>query len=127
MATAQEEPVPLPSAKPVALAANITLQPPLSRRGHGPGLVIFVPDTYSTENKGRDSKTLDPPPIQKWAEEGFAVVEVKTGGLDDSSRITAAWELSFKALTTLPECESDYKIGVVGKSRGLSICMDYVK
>lgn len=27
-------------------------------------------------NLGNDNKTLDPPPMQKWAEEGYTVVEI---------------------------------------------------
>ncbi|KAK9482105.1 hypothetical protein V1527DRAFT_522261 [Lipomyces starkeyi] len=36
----------LPSAPVSELAHNAVLQPPLSRRGHGPGLVIIIPETH---------------------------------------------------------------------------------
>jgi hypothetical protein len=52
------------------------LQLPLSRRGKGPGLLIFVPKTYTASALGSGQKTLDPEPIQKWAEEGFTVVQI---------------------------------------------------
>jgi carboxymethylenebutenolidase len=50
------------SAKAVSLAANVRLQTPLSRRGKGPGLLIFVLAEYN--GAGESSKTLDPEPLQ---------------------------------------------------------------
>ena len=51
----------------------LTLQPPLSRRGRGPGLILLLDPTQPYH---RSTKTLDPPPLQKWAEEGYAVAQV---------------------------------------------------
>ncbi|KAL1639982.1 hypothetical protein SLS58_007408 [Diplodia intermedia] len=65
--------VPLPSTPPRPIAPNIVLQPPLSRRGTGPGLVLVVGAHLPL---GGGDATLDPPPLLKWAEEGFAVVQV---------------------------------------------------
>jgi len=59
--------VSLPSAKAFNISSSITIQPPLSRRGEGPGLLLIVPEDLDL---GSSSKTLDPPPLQKWAEEG---------------------------------------------------------
>jgi carboxymethylenebutenolidase len=70
-----EAPVPLPSAPLQTLAPGITFQPPLSRRGHGPGLIAFLPPSRGTIEKST-LKHLDPEPVQKWAEEGYGVVGV---------------------------------------------------
>ena len=48
----------------------LILQPPLSRRGRGPGLILLLDPYHGSP------KTLDPPPLQKWAEEGYAVAQV---------------------------------------------------
>ncbi|CAE6427172.1 unnamed protein product [Rhizoctonia solani] len=50
-------------------------QAPLTHRQHGPGLILILSDNYhaaTTEGKHH----LDPPPAQKWAEEGFCVLSV---------------------------------------------------
>jgi len=58
--------VSLPSAKAFSVSPTITVQPPLSRLGAGPGLILLVPTELDLSPS---SKTLDPPPLQKWAEE----------------------------------------------------------
>ncbi|KAH6611474.1 hypothetical protein Trco_001494 [Trichoderma cornu-damae] len=69
---------PPPSAPPVSLGPSSVLQPPLSRCGSGPALVILLPGGYDAVFPGPDEppRPLDPEPLQKWAEEGFAVVAV---------------------------------------------------
>ncbi|KAF2739183.1 dienelactone hydrolase-like protein [Polyplosphaeria fusca] len=62
-----------PDTPPQQISRNITLQTPLSRRGYGPGLVLVL-DHYAAVEKAEGK--LDPPPLQKWAEEGFCVVQV---------------------------------------------------
>ncbi|KAF7354940.1 hypothetical protein MSAN_01408900 [Mycena sanguinolenta] len=71
-----EQPVALPSAPQITLAEGVILQSPLTRRGTGPGLIAFIPpdSTLNLSPKSGDDKPLDPEPVQKWAEEGFAVV-----------------------------------------------------
>ena len=59
--------------QPLDISPNLKLQTPLSRRGKGPGLVLVVDYKSVVE---RQEGILDPPPLQKWAEEGFAVVQV---------------------------------------------------
>lgn len=64
----------LPSAPLRRLGDHIVIQPPLSRRGSGPGLVLFLPASI---NKTTVSPlALDPEPVLKWAEEGFAVAAI---------------------------------------------------
>jgi len=61
---------PVPSAEPVDPMPNVQLQPPLSRRGEGPGLVLVVPappkeDEEKDEERGMGREVLDPPPLRK--------------------------------------------------------------
>ncbi|KAL8334992.1 hypothetical protein RB598_009280 [Gaeumannomyces tritici] len=100
---AEETPVALPSALLRTVAPNILLQPPLSRRGTGPGLVLVVDAGLPL---GRSDKTLDPPPLLKWAEEGYAVAQVtlrEGGGAADGFH--ADLRAAFGALAALDECE----------------------
>jgi len=112
-----EQPVALPSAPLVDLSENIQLQPPLTRRGHGPGLIVFLPveipsnSTTKSDSQPR-TESLDPEPVQKWAEEGFAVVGIKYGAdLDLGESLKRAVD----ALTDLPEVDVKDKIGVIGE------------
>ncbi|KAH7192899.1 uncharacterized protein B0J16DRAFT_66797 [Fusarium flagelliforme] len=70
-------PAPLPQPKPQAIADGITLLPPLSRLGHGPGLVILHPDS----EKHLEITQGVPSVLVKWAEEGYAVVEIQARAL----------------------------------------------
>lgn len=65
----------LPNAPLVTLTDSAVLQPPLSRLGSGPGVILILPspDTFDAST---DEKPLDPEPVQKCAEEGFAVVGI---------------------------------------------------
>lgn len=73
-----EQPVLLPSAPLMTIAEGIVLQPPLTRRGTGPGLIAFLPPDGALKISPRSGhdKPLDPVPVVKWAEEGFAVIGV---------------------------------------------------
>lgn len=74
------------------------LQPPLSRRGKGPGLILVL-DHYALIAKSE--KHLDPPPLQKWAEEGFCVVQVLVPGkVEDGGEFPLQ-----RALDVLKGCE----------------------
>lgn len=100
--------VALPSAPRVALTPNVYLQPPLSRRGTGPGLVLFISDINFAHG---ESKPLDPEPILKWAEEGFAVVGITTSeGSDIEHSLTQA----VNTLAALNEVDIKDKFGVIG-------------
>lgn len=101
----------LPNAPRAALAPNVSLQPPLSRRGNGPGLIVIdpgydLPDFPSAEPP---STTLDPAPQYKWAEEGYAVVRImirKDAGEGDLD-LDSALKGGLVALKALSECDSD--------------------
>ncbi|KAH7390114.1 hypothetical protein BKA64DRAFT_113621 [Cadophora sp. MPI-SDFR-AT-0126] len=95
------------SAKPISVATDVLLQTPLSRRGEGPGLLLIVPKTYQGRNSADANKTLDPEPLQKWAEEGFAVAEARFDG------VLEPCEQAIKALLDLPQCTSKEKVGLI--------------
>ncbi|KAF8514973.1 hypothetical protein JB92DRAFT_2811096 [Gautieria morchelliformis] len=105
-----EQPVPLPSAPLVTLAPSIVLQPPLSRRGHGPGLIVFLPSLDPQVDSPRARKLLDPAPVQKWAEEGFAVVGITSGG---DLTVEEGLRLAVAALAKQDEVDIKDKIGVL--------------
>lgn len=100
-------------SQPHHLGDRLTIQKPLSRRGRGPGLLILTPESYTSRT---DRKTLDPEPIQKWAEESFVVVNVtipehalKAGEAD----LQACLESGIKALKSSPECTDSDKLGLI--------------
>jgi hypothetical protein len=104
------------SASPPAvdLSPYVTIQPPLSRCGHGPGLLLIRPHCYATCQE--QNKSLDPEPLKKWAEESFTVAQVT---LDDKSTSdkSALRELILKAeqgLAERPECDTKEKVGLIG-------------
>lgn len=110
--SSESKPVPLPSAKPVQIGSNVVLQPPLSRRGKGPALLIITPGEYTGCDGNDLKKTLDPEPLQKWAEEGFAVAEVKVGSHFES--FLDGCQKGIEALKSLLQCTFDGKLGVIG-------------
>ncbi|KAI0404719.1 hypothetical protein F4802DRAFT_597893 [Xylaria palmicola] len=127
MAGEEETPVSLPSAAVVQLAGNATLQPPLTRRGHGPGLIIIVPrdphDSGSGEQKAKSDEVysqspevLDPLPRKKWAEEGYAVVQLILG---DGKGGEGAWDTEMalgQAIDVLrgrEECDVKDQFGLI--------------
>jgi carboxymethylenebutenolidase len=110
--SSESKTVPLPSAKPVQIGSNVVLQPPLSRRGKGPALLIITPGEYTGRDGNVLKKILEPEPLQKWAEEGFTVAEVKVGSHFES--FLDGCQKGIEALKSLPECTFDGKLGVIG-------------
>lgn len=107
----EETPVPLPSAPSRSLGPNLTLQRPLSRRGHGPGLLIICPG--QTPLNGAQN-TLDPPPLQKWAEEGYAVVQVELPIPEGQGSLKEALQKGIDAFSSLEECDVKDRFGLIG-------------
>ncbi|KAJ6516311.1 NTF2-like protein [Mycena sanguinolenta] len=105
-----EQPVALPSAPQITLAEGVILQPPLTRRGSGPGLIAFIPpdSTLNLSLKSSDDKPLDPEPVQKWAEEGFAVVGITCGRESAQANLQKAID----GLLNLPELDTRDKFAV---------------
>ena len=95
---------------PQRLSNNVTIQTPLTRSGKGPGLVLLLPKEYEGRSSTDISKTLDPEPQQKWAEEGFAVVEIKVDPITVEDDIKTGLE----ALGMLPPCSEYNGVGLIG-------------
>jgi carboxymethylenebutenolidase len=118
--SSDEQPVPLPSAPLVVLRDNIVLQPPLSRHGSGPGVIVFLPQLDHTN--ANPTKSLDPEPVSKWAEEGFAVVGVTAS---DGLSVGDALKLGLDALQALDKVDIKDKFGVIGTLEIRYLCFLY--
>jgi len=103
-----ERPKPYNPAPLISISDGIVLQLPLSRLGLGPGLVIFLPSPDSIEISERSRKPLDPEPIQKWAEEGFAVI-----GVIGSQSVPEAITKSAAVLQDAVEVDIKDKFGII--------------
>lgn len=113
-----EQPVLLPSASAVPLAMpNVIFQPPLSRRGTGPGLVVVRASKLSLRPHAKLGlrTPLDPDPVQKWAEEGFAVVGVQLSGDTD---VTEALCVALAGLEESSKVDDTSRFGVLGEYCG---------
>ncbi|KAK5216250.1 hypothetical protein LTR47_005406 [Exophiala xenobiotica] len=101
------EPVKLPTADLVKVDDHISLLPPLSRRGYGPGLILIMPDDAPTYPHG-GTVCVDqiPPLLLKWAEEGFAVVEIRAPAFTKPNGTGATQEVLNKATTALMACDT---------------------
>lgn len=104
----------MPSAKPVEIKPNVIIQPPLSRCGQGPALILIRPSHYSDYQKNNTS--LDPEPLLKWAEESFTVAQVT---LDASTESASTFVDSFQAakggLTGLPARTGKHQYGLISE------------
>lgn len=101
----------LPKAQPVKLTSSLTIQAPLSRQGHGPGLIIIRSATkYDQVNNTKD--TLDPEPLQKWAEESYVVaqLEVSEGHMTIKEEIRQALDV----LASHEKCTKKSEYGIIG-------------
>ncbi|KAJ5758314.1 uncharacterized protein N7511_007008 [Penicillium nucicola] len=94
----------------VQLEQCMTLQPPLSRCGKGPGLILIRPLSHAKCQQ--DNKTLDPEPLKKWAEESFIVAQITLDKLDNEESLQQLISNAEHALIERPECESE-KIGLM--------------
>jgi carboxymethylenebutenolidase len=109
---------PLPTAELKDLAAGVSLLPPLSRRGHGPGMIILLPnETPSYTSGGTACCDGIPPPLLKWAEEGFAVVQILEAALEQATNVNELFELAISALKGCEQCHEEDGIGLVGMRR----------
>lgn len=99
---------------PVPLVEGLELQPPLTHRGTGPGVIVVPPPRLSMHpHKRQGLKTpLDPEPVKKWAEEGFAVVGVRIGGGTD---VNAALTTAIAALDNAEFVENKGTYAVLGR------------
>lgn len=102
-------PPPLPSPELSNVMPGVSLLLPLSRLGTGPGMIILTHDY-------KDSLAINegvPSPLVKWAEEGYAVVEIQATALSTSKGhvIKSAME----TLRDCNKCEPKDKVGLIGQ------------
>lgn len=111
----------IPNAQPIQISKEITIQAPLTRRGTGPGLILLVPSSRLVEvanhmSRGvsrRSTKALDPEPLKKWAEEGYAVAQI--AWYTNMGNLSAVVGQAIVELGKMKECEGSEKIGLVGE------------
>lgn len=101
-------PNPLPALQLKEIRPGVSLLPPLSRRGHGPGLVVLTP----TSENLLEIKDGVPSVLIKWAEEGYTVVQI------DGSTFATVDNVLSEALEAIRQCKQydEGKIGIVGKA-----------
>ena len=102
-----QPPPPLPRPQLSEVRSGISILAPLSRRGHGPGLIILVPNSTPqlTIIEGV------PSPIFKWAEEGYTVVEIQASALTAGADAISP---ALDALKSHKKCDSHRAVGLVG-------------
>lgn len=102
-------PPPLPSPELTEVIPGVHLLRPLSRRGTGPGMIILSSDYH-------DSLTIEqgvPSPSVKWAEEGYAVIEIQVKALTAGK--TDVIKHALEALQGCEQCEPKGQVGLVGQ------------
>ncbi|PMB72821.1 hypothetical protein BM221_000238 [Beauveria bassiana] len=103
-------PAPLPSGQLQKLKSGISLQPPLTRRGLGPGLILLT--TAHEYDEDRTHWDDAPTPVIKWAEEGYAVVQISAAAIE-SVGAEQAFSVAIAALGSCDACQPKNKIGLV--------------
>ncbi|GES60460.1 LEA domain protein [Aspergillus terreus] len=100
---------PLPVPRTETLAPGLSLIPPLSRRGSGPGMIVLVPDgTPHAINIDKGA----PSPALKWAEESYTVIEIRESALDEGDPLVRAIE----ELRKYEKCTPKDAVGLVAYS-----------
>lgn len=115
-------PAPLPSAKLQFLKPGFSLQPPLTRLGSGPGLILLTtPDIYDEQLKQRDDA---PTAVLKWAEEGYTVAQISASAIN-TSNIKSVLSEAITAFDKCEACQPKDKIGLIGKVAWLALGYDH--
>lgn len=105
--------LPIPSPKLTDVGTAISLLEPLSRRGTGPGLIVLVPNQSDVDSDDRLAiKNGVPSPLVKWAEEGYAVVEIQEKASNNAQQ---SLQLALQALEQCQKCEPKGTYGLVGE------------
>lgn len=100
-----QPPPPLPSPTLVELGDDLKLLLPLTRRGHGPGIILLTPNSDDPLAIREGVPSL----LVKWAEEGYAVV-----GIEERALLKGASNLLETAVESLSKCEKCEPKGRVG-------------
>ncbi|KAF5027339.1 hypothetical protein F66182_540 [Fusarium sp. NRRL 66182] len=108
-----QPPEPLPTPQLEAIRPGVSLLPPLSRRGHGPGLLVLTPasDGLLKIEKGVPSALI------KWAEEGYTVAHLDLSAFEDASSQDILLG-AIQALNRSDKCDEG-KMGLVAYSAEL--------
>lgn len=85
----------------------ISTQPPLSRRGNGPGVIIITEDTLG------DGALMLP---HEWALTGFAVAHVSVSRGEPAPVVDASLDDAIDALLELWACRDKTRFGIIGES-----------
>lgn len=101
-----QPPKALPQADRKEVSQGITLLPPLSRRGNGPGLIVLVAEASDVliHEGGVPSQ------LNKWAEEGFTVAQIDKSAWGEGKTPLAD---AIAALKSCDKFEDSEKIGLV--------------
>lgn len=101
----------LPRTNIRRITPNVTLLEPLSRQGHGPGLVILVSES-GVVNGESPTRIEDgvPSPLMKWAEESYTVVEVTQKALFCE---TDPLKLALTALAACHTTKPKHTVGIL--------------
>ena len=113
MGSAQESSPIIPQPKYDKVANGVSLLHPLSRRGHGPGIIVLIHEDDIT--KTHDPTGIHdgiPMPTFKWAEEGYVVAEVRQQAWEDSKNPLAA---AIDAIFSCDSCDQKESVGLVGQ------------
>ncbi|KAM0234975.1 hypothetical protein ACHAP5_009879 [Fusarium lateritium] len=99
---------PLPSIKLEVLSPGLSLLWPLSRRGYGPGLIILS----ATSDDPVAFYDGAPSSMVKWAEEGYAVVQIEAAAFEGKESEVVLRE-AIEALRQCDKCELNENVGLV--------------
>lgn len=106
---------PLPQAELRQITKDISLLAPLTRQGHGPGLIIILPSETPSYARGAICHDGQLPPLLKWAEEGFAVVQIIESAIHSASHVSDVFEQALHALQECSQCHVENGVGLVSK------------
>lgn len=97
----------LPTPTLTTVSEGIFLLEPLSRRGHGPPLIVFTSGKDTAESAIAITNYV-PSTLVKWAEEGFAVAQIQKAALASKAPLQQA----IAALRQCQRCDFS-KVGVL--------------
>lgn len=109
----------------ISTCEKVEIIQPRTRRGKGPGLILVLSNLYGPHSQHDLPGHLDPEPLEKWAEEGFAVAQVQLSvdNLFSRDDLGKLFSEALESLARLPECEGNGKVGVVGEISSTSVIM----
>lgn len=108
----------LPQPRYTTIANGVSLLHPLSRRGHGPGLIVLIHE--DDINKSHDPTIIHdgiPMPTFKWAEESFLIAEVRQQAWQDCKDPLA---VALDAIFNCDACDQKQSVGLICESHARS-------